>query len=50
MRLRKTDLNRMSVEQLVNLYLLCSESGDKRSMRLIEWKFDQSVSIDVLID
>ena len=36
----------MTVEQLVNLYLICSECNDKKTMRLIEWKFDDSVMLD----
>ena len=50
MRLKKSDLNSMTVEQLLNIYLICSDSGDKRSMKLIEWKFDKSVCIDPLFD
>jgi hypothetical protein len=48
MRLKKSDLNSVTVEQLVSLYLICSDSGDKQSMKLIEWKFDKYVSIDPL--
>lgn len=44
-RLRKSDLEGLSIEQLVNLYLLMDMRGDKRGMRAIETRFEESVSL-----
>lgn len=47
-RLRKSDLEGLSIEQLVNLYLLMDMRGDKRGMRAIETRFEESVSLRFL--
>jgi hypothetical protein len=46
--LRKSDLEGLSIEQLVNLYLLMDMRGDKRGMRAIETRFEESVSLRFL--
>ena len=47
---KKSDLNSMTVEQLLKLKISCRDYGDKQSMKLIEWKFDTAASTGPLYD
>ena|GEM_PF-4396206 len=46
MEFHENELQRITTEQLVNCYLLCNESNDRKTMRLIENAFDESVLMD----